>query len=295
MKVVMGFTFTIGGFSLTTVIARKKLYYREKRPLEKKDEKKQKEEEHAKISEENKSKTQDEIKSIEEHHKKGEKEKKRNNKKGEEEKKVETAILFFGVVFSAVAAVAITHALDTANDDVGNFMKQTTEQKISYIQNHELRGSLLLIGFFAIAILYYHGGIIFLSSSGAQTLTDGKPGRVFVDFTILFAEIIIVYLLAGKVLDVVTFLELISILMIIDITWVTYFYFTTDDKEIFFNWIHFDLLTLLFMLVLITTDLDRVLPLNKSLPYVLLAIVLSTRTILDYVCHWKFFSHKISS
>jgi hypothetical protein len=50
----------------------------------------------------------------------------------------------------------------------------------------------------SVAVLFYHGGIIFLTTIAAEELTDGKAKRVYPDFIVLFLEAVIIYYMATE-------------------------------------------------------------------------------------------------
>jgi hypothetical protein len=184
------------------------------------------------------------------------------------------AILVFGIIYSAIAALGFQAAFDFYFNDI--------HHSISALGLPDLNHSFLILSYLSVAILFYHGGIIFLSSVAAEELTEGKARRVFPDFIVLFLEAAIVYYVAKDIASFQVFTRLIMTLMLVDISWVLYFYSISKGRSVYFEWVHFNLMTFLALLLVSLNG-------HGTQAYAIVFTVLVSRTICDYAFAWKEF------
>jgi hypothetical protein len=71
-------------------------------------------------------------------------------------------------------------------------------------------------------------------------------------------------------------------LMAVDISWVLYFHSITKGRSVYFEWVHFDAMTFL-ALILVSLNGDDI------QIYAFVFLVLVSRTICDYAFAWKEF------
>lgn len=183
-------------------------------------------------------------------------------------------ILIFGIIYSAIAALGFQVALDSYYTDI--------HKSISVLGLPDINPSFLVLSYLSVAVLFYHGGIIFLTTVAAEELTEGKARRVFPDFIVLFLEGVIVYYMAKDVNSLQVFVKLIMTLMVVDIGWVLYFYSVTKARSVYFEWVHFDLMTFLALILISFYGYG-------IQPYTTVFIILVSRTICDYTFAWKEF------
>jgi len=221
------------------------------------------------------------------------------------------AVLFFGVVFGIIIAVALTNSLDIVieamqlPEDCVNCWHTDWEFLKLNIGIYQYV-FILFLCFFPLGILFYHQGTILLSAKAAEQMTLGSNVLVFVNFIFILLQAIVVYFLASSIGDVNSFLSLLILLVTIDAIWVALF--TANDMKddvrdapVFIEWIIFDLIIGLFAWIFMI-HYASVPPIleedgwGANLPiFLMLLAVLSTRAIVDYSYGWKNFWSKFAS
>ena len=111
---------------------------------------------------------------------------------------------------------------------------------------------LLLAGFFVTAVAFFHAGITFLATDASVYLTEDKPRLVFPNFVFLFFEAIIIVFMADNVDNIVNLLKLIIALLVTDIVWTLIY--IKHREVVFIEWIHYNSLTILFLVVILRFD-----------------------------------------
>jgi hypothetical protein len=144
-------------------------------------------------------------------------------------------------------------------------------------------GTILLAGFFAIGILYYHGCMIVLRGSPVETI-GGKNRYPIAEYTIILVEAILLFFAATSIGSLSQFTTWIILLMIVDLIWI--FCNFKETMELAPHWIYFDFTVLLFLIVLASTAQQDV----TAHLFVLAGFVI--RTMLDYRLGWKKFWSK---
>jgi hypothetical protein len=197
-------------------------------------------------------------------------------------------MLIFSGLYVIIGGVAITHGFDTFLGSSDDFKTTHTFWALSHFLSSP--ETILFLSFISLAILYYHCGLIYLSNDaiGALTRHQNKSRSeqiIFANVIMIFAESIILYFIADSIQDFSRFIIWVGVLMSIDIVWISVQRFAFKEKgtlwknEIPFEWLHFSLIILFFMIILVqisaTSDASW-----------LLLVVLGTRTIIDYLVNW---------
>lgn len=208
--------------------------------------------------------------------------------------------LIFGAIYVIIAGVAFTHGIDTflMNNDIFT-STQDASDLINFIQNNQ---TILFYSFFAVAILFFHCGLLFLSIEGIRYLTAGEDSTgkknkgneiIFCNVILLFAEAIILYFIADSVQSISRFALWVMVLMSIDIFWTILQRFVFIKKqgkwedEVPFEWIHLDLLTfgfLWFLLLAFHSDSHKI---SDAVYYWFLLSVLLSSTAVNYTAMWR--------
>jgi hypothetical protein len=228
------------------------------------------------------------------------------------DKKPGGAVLFFGVVFGLIIAVALTNSLDIVIEamqlpdpcDVVDSCWHTDWAFLySNIENYSYV-IILFFCFFPLGILFYHQGTILLSAKAAEQMTMGSKGLVFVNFLFILLQAIVVYFLASSIGDVTSFLYLLILLVTIDASWVVIFTakdMTDDvrDAPVFIEWIILDIIIGMFAWVILMNyeSVPEVLGngWTGNLPiFLMILVVLTTRAAVDYSYGWKNFWSKFA-
>jgi len=227
------------------------------------------------------------------------------------------AILFFGVVFGLIIAVALTNSLDILigalqtplGCDVLNLDIEFDcfHPDFYFVwENIEEYQSLLILFFcfFPLGILFYHQGTILLSDKAAEQMTLGSNVLVFVNFLFILVQAIIVYFLAASIGDVDSFLSFLILLVTVDAIWVLLFTFNdmrddVHDAPVFIEWVIFDIVIGLFAAIFlihyasVPPILEGGWEQNLTI-FVMLLVVLTTRAVVDYSYGWKNFWSKFA-
>jgi hypothetical protein len=185
-------------------------------------------------------------------------------------------ILVFGVIYSAIAALGLQVAFDFYYPDMHNAISQ------NIFALPDISHSFLILSYLSVAVLFYHGGIIFLSTAAAQELTEGRARRVFPDFIGLFLQAVIIYYMAKDMSSPEVFIKLVMTLMVVHIIWVIYFFSVAKERSVYFEWVHFDSLTFLALLLVSLFGYG-------IQSYWVVFVLLALRTICDYGFAWKEF------
>lgn len=197
-------------------------------------------------------------------------------------------MLIFSGLYVIIGGVAITHGFDTFLSSSDDFKTTHTFWALSnFLDSNE---TIRFLSFLSLAILYYHCGLIYLSNDaiGALTRHQNKSRSeqiIFANVIMIFAESIILYFIADSIQDLNRFILWVGVLMSIDIVWISVQRFVFKEKgtlwknEIPFEWLHFSLLILFFMIILLQFS---------DIPEAswLLLVILGSRTIIDYLVNW---------
>ena len=144
-------------------------------------------------------------------------------------------------------------------------------------------GTVLLISFFAIGILYYHGCMIVLRGAPVESV-GGKNRYAIAEYAIILIEAIILFFAATSIGSLDKFAVCIVLLIVVDLIWI--FCNFRETLKLAFHWIYFDFTMLFFLITLIAT------PQHVTYAYFFVLAVFVTRTILDYKLGWKKFWSK---
>jgi hypothetical protein len=182
--------------------------------------------------------------------------------------------LFFGMIYVFVASLAISHSLETFNQDaLGNILLFDT------MTVFELGLLLTLVGFFVTAIPFVHAGVIYLATDATEDLTKGEFRLVLQNFTVLFLQVVVLFFMAFNVANLSNFVKLAIALMLIDIVWVIRFIKRRDDL-VYIEWLQFNSLAALFLVTALLIE-------QSLYTSVIIASVLFYRTICDYKSLWN--------
>jgi len=182
-------------------------------------------------------------------------------------------IIILGTIYGIVAGLAITQAL-TDYDVKGVPISMT----------------FLLIGFFSIAVTFYHGAAVFLSVAAAELLQKEDRRKLFYNFIFLFAEAILLFFISESLGDIDQFAKMFIALLIVDVVWsiIHQISYTPNDKEnphSSVEWIHLDFLMIGFLIMfMIFHPLHQFDELYINLIFL---IALLGRTIVDYIVGWR--------
>lgn len=212
----------------------------------------------------------------------------------------------FSAVFGIIAALSITDILtalmtsSTSNISVFFSNIHSLDDLSLFLQNEQI---VLTISFFPIGILFYHCGIVFLTTEARERIEEHKIIGFFSSL-IIFVEGIILLFVAHSSLYASQFALWMFILMALDVFWVSIN--ITAKGTPTFQWLHLDSAMLLFTLTIISlpitsidtgcipignTDCSKV-PLDNhvDLVYWFILAVFTLRTIYDYNAGWKFWT-----
>ncbi len=204
----------------------------------------------------------------------------------------------FAAVFGIIAALAISAPIEALLDDgCESTPSQLCPKDIRKITDWPkfLMGQQVILtsGFFAIGILFYHGGILTLSGELAPLIEEGRKGIAFVSSLIVFVEGIILFVASSVTDDLVQFSYWICVLLVFDITWLIINLYARIDMT--FQWLHMDVILLLFLVFafLIPLQLDSsIMP--TSAAYLAVFALFLLRSMIDYKIGWKYWT-KVST
>lgn len=151
----------------------------------------------------------------------------------------------------------------------------------------------VVASFFAIAILFYHCGIITLTTDPAKLGGQSNKIGVFISSLIIFLEAILLFMAATNANSLPQFSIWIIILVGLDIVWIVLNIFARIDT--LFQWLHLDSLMLLFLLILLTyKDANFDILISDTNPvsfnHIAVLVVFIMRAGLDYKMGWKYWS-----
>jgi hypothetical protein len=213
----------------------------------------------------------------------------RDSRQGNDEAK-KRFTLFFGMIYVFVAALSISEALDTFNDEALVSMLSSNS-----MSERDLSILLTLIAFFVTAIPFVHAGVIYLATEATAELTEGDFSLVLQNFTVLFLQVVLLSFMAFNIANIDNFIKLAIALMLIDIIWVIRFRFRSKfrfrfrkrsdhekkkkDDLVYIEWLHFNSIAALFLITALLIEQS----LYTSL---LIFPVLFARTFCDYKSLW---------
>jgi hypothetical protein len=204
----------------------------------------------------------------------------------------------FAAVFGLIAALAITNALETfptgeecTKDDVIIQQCLDNTEKIQDLPKLLASNPVIIIAsFFAIGILFYHCGIMVLSTDIAPLLQNKKI-IAFASSLIIFLQGIVLFIAADSTDSLLRFSLWIFLLMALDIAWVLVNIYA--KIHMLFQWLHLDTILLLFLLVMLVS------PENQGnlikfgavdFNYLAVFIVFVMRTAFDYKMGWEYWT-----
>jgi hypothetical protein len=209
--------------------------------------------------------------------------------KGTGTKSVKQFTYFFAMIYLIVAAFAVTNSLEAYGEDRlnGILVKNMIEQE-------DVQSVFILISFLVTAVPFFHSGLTFLATDASGYLTHGYGRLAFPNFAILFFDAILIFFMGGNVDNLDNFVKITIALMVIDICWVIGY--IRHREVVFIEWLHYNVLTALFLILFLTLELPYHTPNVYSFPsYGLIFIILLARTICDYIFGWKrlYFKHPL--
>jgi hypothetical protein len=189
--------------------------------------------------------------------------------------------LYFASIYVVVAGLALTIALsDFSANSLNNFLTFS-------ITENDLKSLTYLISFLAISLHFFHVGLIFLTTNAAHeflTTNAAHEGQVrtgkrliMIFMLILFQSTLILFS-AVNTNNSDNFIKIVVAIFIANIVW---FLLSYKGKFFYLEWLHFDLLTLSFLLIMYNHQL--------LVTGILLSIVLTFRTVCDYYSLWNRF------
>lgn len=226
-------------------------------------------------------------KKIEDLEKESEKESEKNERiSGENGKTIKAKgvqFRIFAAVFGFIAAWAIVAPVE-------GIVKEVTgiEGLPKFLISEQV---ILISSFFAIGILFYHGGILVLSSELAPLIEEGNKMAAFVSSLIIFFEGIVLFMAAKSTHDIAQFSLWIFVLLAFDIIWLLINIYTRIDVT--FQWLHLNTIMLLFLWfgLLSPYKQDSSIALaGIDFSYWALLIVFLLRSAIDYKIGWKYWT-----
>ena len=208
----------------------------------------------------------------------------------------------FATVFSIIAGWGIVESLYSFPEG-DECIDSVTKAELVCIENTRTvqdlakffltEQMLAVASFFAIAILFYHCGIIALSPDSSYLVAHSSKIGAFFSSLLIFLEGIVLFIAAGNTGSLPQFLLWIFILLVLDIGWVVLNRVARIDT--LFQWLHLDSLMFLFVLTLLLSQ-DKVPPI--SIPeigtigfnYIAVLAVFVLRAGLDYKMGWNFWT-----
>jgi hypothetical protein len=199
--------------------------------------------------------------------------------------------LFFGMIYVFVAAIAVSQALETFNNEA--LLNMLSVDSIDEIYNMDARDLTILFtltGFFVTAIAFVHAGVIYLATDATGELTKQKVSLVLQNFTVLFFQVVILFFMAFNISDMNNFIKLSIVLMLIDIIWVMRF-MRTGNGIVHIEWLQFNLLVAVFLIIASLTTQTHSNPTTAAqqslYTSIIIVAVLFCRTLCDYRALWK--------
>lgn len=210
----------------------------------------------------------------------------------------ENPIIILGTIYGIVAGLAITGALG----DYVNALELSAEQLKNVLPNLDMDEqdlpifmTLRLIGFFTIALTFYHGAAVILTTVAAELHKVRKRGKIFYNFFFLFTEGILLYFMSKSLGNIDQFVRMFLVLLIVDVVWALTHLIsdkitknpqsTTKNPQSSVEWIHLDFLMIGFLITfLVFPSLSQFSGLYIN---IILLVALLVRTIVDYMVGWR--------
>lgn len=135
-------------------------------------------------------------------------------------------------------------------------------------------------------IPFHHGANRYLDEMYIVKGCQGRPLTGLIDFLFFFVEAAVFYIMSLSISQPKLFFYTLTILFVIDIVWLIFVYFSSNEsfKKIKY-WFWLNLGTIFLLLIFNATKLldDDI---NK---WIILLLVTLLRTVLDYILEWSFF------
>jgi hypothetical protein len=184
--------------------------------------------------------------------------------------RTDNPIIILGAIYGIVAGLAITKALE------------------DYHPN-DFSMTLLLIGFFTIALTFYHGAAVFLTTTAAELYKKKYAGKLLYNFIFLFTEAIFLFFISESLRVIDRFVIMFLALLVVDLVWsLTHQIDKTINKngadvnpQSYVEWIHLDFLMIGFLIAFLAFH-----PSAQASGYILLAVLL-LRSVVDYRVGWQ--------
>jgi hypothetical protein len=202
---------------------------------------------------------------------------------------------FFAIIYLFVAAFALSQSIQTFQAS----RQMDTILGTNNMTIFDIQQVLLLTSFFVTAVPFFHAAITFLATDASVYLTSDRPRLVFPNFAFLLFEAVIIVFMANNVDNIVNFLKLIIALLISDIAWTVIY--IRQREVVFIEWIHYNFLTIMFLLIVLQShvipsiNVDVNTGLDTFQVYLLIFVVLASRSVCDYVFAWKqlYYKHPV--
>lgn len=186
-------------------------------------------------------------------------------------------------LFTVVASLAITESLRqllTVTGDVGTLP--------------EIPTTLTVISLLTTIIPFYHGANRYLDATYVTGERTAKPETLIFDFSAIFLEGIIFFILAVLIRNLVAFYTLLALLFFFDAVWVWITKLTTQSStiqgEVYISWSITNIIAGLVILFFIWSNLFQINLWSSAMVQVIaVTLVTLTRTIVDYARGWSFY------
>jgi len=151
------------------------------------------------------------------------------------------------------------------------------------------RQFLVFTSFIFILVPFFHGANRYLDATYVTGERQAKDFALIIDFLLLFAEALLLFVLAMVQSDRIIFYTILSSLLILDIFWVTITNLTAKEKKDkvpkFVKWATINATTTIIIILSIWSNLWK----SEIIAEIILTIVVILRAVIDYYIVWEFY------
>ena len=207
-------------------------------------------------------------------------------------KRLSSSVVVLSAIYGIIGGLAITTAIDTYSDTLHNVdLKIRTPMDLALLLSSDTKfynDTILLLGFFAVALPTYLGSTFFLSHEFDTKKQNKGIKALFLTFILSFFQSIFLYFMSTSIGNFYEFVLWLFLLQIVNSVWSIWQLVSKSGK--FRNdyrppppreWVPLDILLVLFLLVYFIYQIEV-----SWIDYVFLLIVLSVRTTIDFQVGW---------